>query len=299
MEKAILKTLVYADIFEYPLKAYEIHKWLIGKKASLIEVEKGLERLIKKGEVYRKEDLYFLTGRRELIKKRAEHKKISKRYLLKARVLSWFLKSILTIKLVGVSGGLAMENASKQDDIDLFIITDNNRLWISRLLASVLLDLFGTRRKVKMSNLQAKGKLCLNLLLEEGKLEQETKNLFVAHEVLQMKVLWQRDGIYSKYLSENEWVFNFLPNWITSERLKIYDLRLKSSEKNRQSSIINSKSIYDWMEYLAKRFQLKIMKPQKGQERIREGALYFHPNDYSKIVLENYRVRVKHLTSTS
>src|SRR5262245_34090416 len=48
MESAILKTLIYADIFDYPLKAWEIHKWLISKKkCELSEVEESLRRLVK------------------------------------------------------------------------------------------------------------------------------------------------------------------------------------------------------------------------------------------------------------
>ncbi len=211
MEKAILKTLIYGDIFDYPLKTFEIHKWLIGKKLTLRQMEKALEKLTKKGKIKSKKDYFFLKKRDGLVRIRKKREKESRRFLYKAKFITWFLKSIPWIKLIGISGGLSMENAEKKDDIDLILITSKNRIWLTRFLVIVILDLLGVRRKVNMK--QVSGKLCPNILLEEDKLEQENKDIFVAHEILQMRVLWQRDKIYSKYLSDNDWVFKFLPNW--------------------------------------------------------------------------------------
>lgn len=212
MEKAILKTLIYADIFDYPLRAYEIHKWLIGRKATLRQIERALDKLSKKKKVKNQRGYFFL--RDGLVRKRILRRRGSQRFLLKAKFTTWFLKIIPWIKLVGISGGLAMENASKVDDIDLFLITARNRLWITRLLALILLSLTGQRRQVGQKGRKIAGKLCLNILLEEGSLEQTSKDIYLAHEVLQMRVLWQRNGIYKKYLEDNSWAFKYLPNWI-------------------------------------------------------------------------------------
>lgn len=219
MEKAILKTLIYADIFDYPLKAYEIHKWLIGRKAFLRQIDKALEKLRVKGKAERVKDYYFLKGKEGLIRKRHIREKQAHKFLLKAKIITWFLKIIPWIKLVGISGGLAMENAQKSDDIDLFIVTSKNRLWTVRLLVLGLLSVIGQRRKVGEKGRKIAGKICLNTLLEEDRLGQGKGDIYLAHEVLQMKVLWQKDGIYSRYLEDNNWVFRFLPNWISSKTL--------------------------------------------------------------------------------
>src|SRR5688572_27605672 len=119
MEKAILKTLIYADLFEYPLKVYEVHKWLIGKKSNLKQVEKALIRLKEKRKIKSKKDYFFLLGRESLLKKRQIREKHSQRYLVKAKICVWFLRLLPNLKLVGISGGLALKNAEKGDDIDL------------------------------------------------------------------------------------------------------------------------------------------------------------------------------------
>ncbi len=291
MENAILKTLIYADIFDYPLTIFEIHKWLIGRKETLRQIEKWLEKLRVKGKVERVKEYYFLTDRTKLIRKRKITADQSHRYLRKAKLAVWFLRVIPWIKLIGVSGGLAMGNADKKDDIDLFIITAKNRLWICRLLILGFLSLTGQRRRVKAENNKAAGKFCVNMLLEEDQLIQFRKDIYLAHEVLQMKVLWQKDGIYFKYLTDNEWAFKFLPNWIGNQ---YHVLSSKYHVSNNQMQ--NTKYIIlNTIENLAKKFQLWYMKKPEGLERIEDGALYFHPQDYRTKVLEEYKTRIRNL----
>lgn len=290
MEKAILKTLIYADLFDYPLKINEIHRWLIGKKANIRQVEKALK--------FSKE-YYFLQKRDGLVAKRKLREKQSTTFYKKAKILSQTLRFIPWIKLVGISGGLALNNAGKSDDIDLFLITERNRLWISRLLALGILSLIGQRRKVGDSGRKIAGKLCLNILLEEDKLEQKNKDIFVAHEVLQMKVLWQRDEIYTKYLMDNEWAFRFLPNWVgvgvacLAVKKRSYGINLSTCGNLHFLIGANFATLINYLEVLAKKLQLKIMQQPRGMERIEEGALYFHPEDCRLTVLEKYRQKVR------
>ena len=291
MDKAILKTLAYADIFDYPMTLREIHKWLISKKANLRQAEKTLSQLSKKGKVKSKKEYYFLTRREEIVKRRLQNEKQSKIYFRKAKIIAQILKVISWIKLVGVSGGLAMENVSKKDDIDLFLITAKNRLWISRLLALGLLSLIGQRRKVGDLGQKVVGKLCINTLLEEDCLEQANKDIYLAHEVLQMRPLWFRDGIYSKYLEDNSWAFGFLPNWVDSYNLSLRGVKRRSNLKERLPRSLRSLAMTG-LENLAKKFQLKIMQKPQGMERIEDGALYFHPKDVREKISSLYKQKL-------
>ncbi len=297
MEKAILKTLIYADIFDYPLRVYEIHKWLIGRKTTLRQVERALKSLSKKLKVKSKKGYYFLPKKDGLVGKRERGEEQSRSYLGKAKILVTILKIIPWIKLVGISGGLAMGNAKKSDDIDLFIITSKSRLWLSRFFALSLLSLTGQRRRVSDTGRKIAGKLCLNILVEEEKLAQKNRDIYIAHEVLQMKVLWERNGIYGKYLMDNEWVFRFLPNWITDTMslrgAKRRSNLLNHSSSNKQIATSAFGGLAMTMELLAKWIQLKIMEKPRGMERIEDGALYFHPNDIRPKILAKYKKRVK------
>lgn len=318
MEKAILKTLIYADIFDYPLKAWEIHKWLIGKKGTLHQVEKALKRKRLESGIKNQEGYYFLKNRKGLVKKRLDKERSSNKLFKRAVWVGNILRVIPWIKLIGVSGNLAMKNSTRKDDIDFFIITQSKRLWISRLLVLLVLGFLGKRRS--REDKEVGGKVCVNLLLEEDQLIQKKKDLYTAHEVLQMRVLWQRENIYSKFLEENEWVFKFLPNWTSSVRM-IGDVRglaknawgpvkytndgvarhshareSNSLRSNRDSLRVRTSShsavilgnLLNFLEVSSRFVQLRYMGEVRGKERISESALYFHPLDYRERILKEY-----------
>lgn len=288
MEKAILKTLIYYDIFNFPLKAWEVQKWLVGKKANLKKTEEGLKKLKKNGKVDNQGDYYFLSGRKRLVKDRINREKVSQKHLQTANIIAKLFKVIPWIKLVGVSGSLAMMGSANKDDIDLFIITSKNRIWISRLLLIFLTTLTGLRRKRRVKLLEASGQICINLILEIDNLVQQKKNIYLAHEILQMRVLWQRSEIYSKFLHDNKWVFDLLPNWKSGVLEKGKEERVKGKVKSGSRFI-------DGLENLAKSFQLKIMNSPSGSERIESGALYFHPENKGEKILDEYNKRIKQL----
>lgn len=293
MEKAVLKTLIYSDIFDYPLNLSEIHKWLIGKKATPRDLEKAIKKLNQESRIKNYGKYFFLPRTKGSVLKRKKRWEQSKIYIRKVYMIAQIFKIIPWIKLVGISGGLSMENADKKDDIDLILVTSKNRLWISRFLILCLLNLTGQRRKPNQSIKESAGKICCNILIEEDSLEQKRKDLYTAHEVLQMKPLMVRDGIYSKYLEENNWVFKYLPNWV-GERVygKEYKVYRGKTHFTRYTIL---HTFMDKVENLAKIFQLSIMSPLKGMERIQDGALYFHPNDVREKILQEYKRRIRNI----
>lgn len=292
MEKAILKTLGYGDIFDYPLKAWEIHKWLIGKQSSLKQVERWLKKLVQTSKCKELNGYYFLFRRKGLVRERIKREKISKNHFRIARYVSLIFQIIPWIKLVGISGSLAMMGSRKRDDVDLFIITGKNRIWISRLLLVFFASLTGLRRKRREKVSSAAGKICINLILELDNLAQNRKNIYVAHEVLQMQVLWQREDVYSNFLTDNKWVFKLLPNWKSGIKTQ------KAKNKRHYDSDNKTLKVIDWLEEQTKRLQLKIMGSPDRLERIEGGALYFHPEDKGKKILEEYTKRLKKLSIT-
>ncbi len=203
MEKAVLKTLIYADIFEFPLKAWEIHKWLISKKCDLIGVEKALKRLLKKKKMIYKNDLFALLGREALISKRKNTTEFTQQNLKKVKFIVGSIGLIPWVKMVGICGDWSMKKVSKKDPVKLFVVTSKNKLRISKLIIETILT--------------GIGKIYLGQILEEEQLEYREKNLYTAHGALQMQPIWQKDKVYTRYLNANAWAFDFLPNWTTAD----------------------------------------------------------------------------------
>jgi len=211
LKKAVLSTLAYADIFDYPLRENEIYRFLLSDiRYQILDVGKGLKEL---PEVSQKNNFYFLKEREHLVLLRKKRERWSRKRLKIAKQVARWLKIIPTIKMVAVTGALAMENSNKNDDIDLLIITSKNRLWLTRLLAVLLVELIAKRRHP--ADKEVKDKICLNMFLDEGhlKVPEKEQDLFSAHEVCQLKPILDKNGTYQKFLKANLWSKKFLPNW--------------------------------------------------------------------------------------
>lgn len=208
-QKSIFKTLVYADIFSYPLTFDQLKKFLITSKKTDFDIT-DINKI--KG-ILKRENYFYLKGRSEILKKRVKKERYAKEKIKIAQKTARLLKLIPFIKMVGITGNLTMKNTSRDDDIDFLIVTGKNRLWLSRFLVVFLLELLRKRRHP--GEKEVKDKICLNMFLDEDnlKIPKKEQNLFSAHEILQFKPLWQRGNIYDDFLNQNQWVKEFLANW--------------------------------------------------------------------------------------
>jgi len=213
LKKAVLRTLAYADIFDYPLKKEEIKRWLIAESHFGDERKIGaaLGQLLEKGQCQLKAGYFFLPGRGETVSLRRRRTKASIPKLKKAEKVARLLKWLPWIKLIGITGALAKENANQEDDIDLFFVTAKGRLWLTRGLIVTCLRFSHLYRRPN----KVKDRICPNMFLDEGHLRvpQEEQDLFAAHELCQLRLIWAKDKSYQKLLRENQWVQQFLPNW--------------------------------------------------------------------------------------
>jgi len=210
LTKAVLKTVAYADIFAYPLTTQQLHQFLIEHQIAYKIFQKAN---FKDGCLQEKNGFYFLKGKSSLISLRKQKEKTSEEKIVKAKRKANWLKMIPFIKMVGLTGNLAMKNGQKQDDLDFLIVSKAGCLWLTRLLTVLFLDFLNWRRLPNKKNI--KDKICLNMFLDEKHLAipKADQNLFTAHEIAQLKPLWIKDNLYQKFIKQNLWVKKFLPNW--------------------------------------------------------------------------------------
>ncbi len=269
---AQLATILYADVFDYPLTEEESSYWLVFHSTG--------SRL---KEVRRKNGFMALSGREKLVAKRQERSRLAQEKWAIAAAAGSILRFIPTIQLVGVTGGLAMENAKEEDDIDFFFIVSAGCLWISRLWAILAIELSGKRRR--RGTTEVKDMICLNMFMTETNtaIPAAEHDLYVAHEVLQMKPLWSRGDTYGKFLLANRWVKRFLPNaWKEKYSFRhprpdrgsmMMDSRLRGNDR---SVIISFLRI---VEPLARAIQLFYMQKHRTTEIVGDSVLRFHPKD--------------------
>jgi len=282
IKSAVLKTIAYADIFDFPLKEEEVFKFLIETRTSKAQVAGCLEELVKAKKISSISGFYFLPDRGKIVVMRRKREKYSVRKLKIARKAAKFIKIFPSVKLIGLTGALAVSNSKKDDDIDFLIVTSGNLLWTTRFLTTVILSVLGLKRKRNATSVA--DKICLNMFIDESSLSFSDHNLFLAHEILQLSPIYQKDDIYQKFLQKNIWVLKFLPNW--------------PFPKTKEQFLLNKKitlKLFLAIEKLLKKAQLVYMYPHITTEKISDKLLKFHPRDMRKIVLSKYQQKIKTL----
>ncbi|OGK26798.1 hypothetical protein A3C28_05385 [Candidatus Roizmanbacteria bacterium RIFCSPHIGHO2_02_FULL_39_9] len=195
------------------------------------------------------------------------------------------------IKLVGLSGSAAMLNAKHDHDVDLFIITEKDRLFTGRFIALIVAELMKIRRGRLITTRvrphqsgMAKDKVCLNLFFDESDLSipKRKRSEYVAHEVLQMKSLIQKDDVYLRFLDANKWVFDIFPNAKKSNLLFVNSNLGKTKKTSPHYQLPITHYIGYVIEQVFKRFQLHFINRHRTTELITNTQLWFHPDDFEK-----------------
>lgn len=293
--RAVLQTLIYSDLFDYPLTALELWLFLKSKKKVL---KSAFEKVMKENNsLYIKKKVYYcLPDRQEIINKRITRKEISnnKKLIFKKVVNCFYL--IPTIRFVGISGSLALDNAKKTDDIDLFIIVKKNSIWITRITLLSILELMNLRRKpgIKFES----NKICVNLMIDECKLAltPDRQDVFTAHEIVQLQPIFSKNNCYQSFILANIWIKKFLPNSLKILSGSKFWTDNSYNKFNKKLSIFFVASYVFYpliiLEPFARFFQLIYMADKRTNEYISDSMLAFHPFDQRKYILNKYRLRL-------
>jgi hypothetical protein len=199
LERAIVQAVAYADVFDYPLTADEIHRYLIGVPAS-----RGMVRSVLgngRPAVLARCGRYFtLEGRESAVDTRRARAPVAADYWRRAVRYGHTMGGLPFVRMVAVTGALAMDNIA-DGDIDYLVVTEPGRLWLCRALIVGL---------VRVAALQGT-ELCPNYFLSEEALVLNERNLFTAHEVAQMVPLTGM-ATYQRLRALNRWTNTYLPN---------------------------------------------------------------------------------------
>jgi hypothetical protein len=278
-KKAILKTLIYSDLFNYPLNKDELWYFLksdkkIAKKTFLQTLGNLPESMIKK------KGFYCLSGKETIIIERRLKKKINHDKYLLAKNAARLLFFIPTVLLIGISGSVALNNADDSDDIDLFLISKKNRIWTTRLLCLLILQLMGLRRSRR--SLIEKDKICINMIIDERNLNfpESRHDLFTAHEIGQLYPLFTRNNTYFAFINANNWAIKLMPNIFN--KIKSHT---QISKMDNPAYMIIFNPLF---ELLAKKLQLWQIVKNITSETVTDYMLAFHPFDHRISIMKQF-----------
>ena len=202
IERAIAHTVAYADVFDYPMRPSEIHRYLIETALDSRTFDEMLDStLANSNSLDERRGFTFLRDRSELLDVREQRQSKSNTLWPIAVHYGRLIARLPFVRMVAVTGSLAVNNVGDYEDVDYFIITADDNLWITRAMVIAIVRM-AARQGVQ---------LCPNYFLTERAMLISDQTLYTAHEIAQMVPLSGPD-VYAEFRAVNDWTANFLPN---------------------------------------------------------------------------------------
>jgi hypothetical protein len=277
--------LHYFSIFRYPLTAVEIHKFN-PVRANAEEIDRALKELAAEGKIFHQDGYYLPGNNLEWIGERRTSN--DRAYALLARSGKYvrLIASCPFVRGIAISGSLSKFAASAHPDIDYFIITRADRLWIARSL----LHLF--KKFTFITGHQHF--FCMNYFIDTQALRITHANKYTAIEVATLLPVYNAELI-RQFCLENQWVSDYLPNHPGPDHFEYLIKEQRFSLKKIMEGIINlcfpARLNRFFMMLTDKKWRRKWKKaayPAEDYDKAFMTSLHIsknHPVDYEKKVL--------------
>ncbi len=292
IEKSVLKTIVYYDSLDYPLTVEELELFSFRDSkdrevGNLIETVKGF---------------YFLKDRENLVELREKRNEIAKKKWQKTLKAVKWLQSVPYIRLAFASGSLALNNTTKESDLDILIVAKAGRIWTARALAVALLNFLGLLRRRDQA--VAPDKVCLNHFITDKSLYIPRKSIYTAQLYARLVPIMGGDELVDNFCEANEWVGDYVRGWPgciknpndkiqMTNKFQIPNSIFLNLIKRAGEKILNSK-FGDWVEGVLRKYQLRRIKSYHltykpgGRVKADDESLEFHPDSPELKIIERY-----------
>lgn len=310
--RAIIKTISFFSLFEYPLTASELAAWIksdISVPAG--ETHRAATRFAReeRSPIGFKNGFFFLSGHEASVEHRMQnfltHLPKFSRARRAARLISW----IPFLRMVSICNTVAMATSHQESDIDFFIIASTGRLWLVRLLTALVLQCAGLRRHGR----RVANRVCLSFYTTDSALDLSGMRLpqgdiYMTYWPTQLVLLLNADGMYEKFVEANKWVSSSLPQADFESALR--DTRMISlSRASRAASHMLEKVFNgrfgDFVERVCRLLQHAKMKrtpqgarPVENAVVISDTMLKFHEHDRRKEFHERWQKIITTATRT-
>lgn len=265
----LLRLFSFFDLFDYPLSFCEIKKYLSDvEKNENLSLVNSLENLIENNTICLEKGFYFLKNRDSVVHIRRQRHNYYLRKLNKAKFFAKIFSFLPFIKMIALVNTIGSFNLKDGGDIDFFIITKKNRIWISRLYCTGIAKMLHSRPNKKTK----KDKICLSFYLAENNLNLSKLKLSEGDPYFDiwekdMNVIYDRDNYFEKF-------------------------KLANSKESNDDILNKRNNILDKIELLCKKIQLNIMPDILKKESVKKQGVVID-NDIIKLYLVDKRSIIK------
>ncbi|HTK04025.1 MAG TPA: hypothetical protein VL500_00405 [Candidatus Eisenbacteria bacterium] len=215
MQRSLLATLAYFDLFDYPLTLAELLRFryrspseVSGAPCSAADVLAALEG----PEFGTKDGFWHLAGRDAVVGIRQRRFRLAEPKFARARRVARFLRTLPSVRLAAVCNSLALANADEESDIDMFVVTAPGTVWATRFIVTAALAALGLRPD-RHSHAD---KVCMSFFVTENGQDLSRYALapddtYLLYWMATLVPLYDAGGAFGRFMAENAWVSRRLP----------------------------------------------------------------------------------------
>lgn len=288
IERAVIRTLIYFDLFKHPLRRDEISAFSPVPEELTHDLDHALLHLVAKGLVAESDGLFALSSAGERAAQRIRYAERAQSRMAKAHRNSKLIGSFPYVRAVMLSGSISKGVLDEQGDIDYFIITTPRRLWVARTLLVLYKKLF---------LLNSRRDFCVNYFIDTEHLAIEDRNIFTATEVVTLIPTYGPE-VCNAFFAANGWAFERFPN-MPHERA------VPHVEAPRQRQVIPERllrsGLGEWLDdafmrltYLRWKRKFSGMDARNFEQalRTRKYVSKHHPQGFQQRVLKSLQDRI-------
>ncbi len=229
-QSEIIRTLVYFNIFRHPLTKVEIERFCRYAFKN-DELKTALDDLLNNNLIFSDGFCYLIQKTHHVIEYRKLGNQRAEKIMPAAKRYSKLISAFPFVRGVFISGSLSKGVMQADSDLDFFVITSPERLWLCRTLLIFY-------KKVFLLN--SHKYFCLNYFITEKNLSIPDQNLFTAIELVTLLPMYNV-RLYEEFLVENKWALDYFPNAVISYKERDVT-KLKHPIKNFIEKIFSNKA---------------------------------------------------------
>ena len=202
IREGCLMCLHYIGIFKYPLTPEQMLHFT-PFISTPDEIENEMNQLIADDLAFMIDGYYMKEKDPAWISERQAGEERAIKLLHRSTKYVKIISSFPFVRGVAISGSLSKFYATEEPDIDYFIITARNRLWIAR----TLLHMF--KKLTFISGHEHY--FCMNYFIDNEALSIEHPNLYSAIELKTLLPVYNKE-LMEQFAASNSWADEYLPN---------------------------------------------------------------------------------------
>ncbi|OFX18478.1 MAG: hypothetical protein A2041_13525 [Bacteroidetes bacterium GWA2_31_9b] len=293
MEQKLINTLIYFDLFKHPLSSKEIMLY----SGIFPEHEKKaiafLQLLLQQGTLSFYNGYYFFGSDISKYDNRMRGNEGAKEGFKTAVKFTKIIARFPFVRGVLLSGSISKSIMLDDDDIDYFIITAPNRLWIARTMLVLFRKLF---------LLNSHKKFCINYFVDTDNLTIKERNLYNATEIAFLIPIYNVK-LHQEILRSNQWIQEFYPTFKQNGNLvfeknflskKILEYLLNITIADKLETFLYEKSKV----YINKKFKYYDNEMFSRCFRIKKNELRYFPNENCANIMARFNKRVEEIVLT-